>query len=115
MPDSELKDEPKSGEEKRQGREGSPSAACSRPFPWCVGGVQGVANVGYFLLMADPGGGVGGPGGFGQGRALASVSKPIPQRKRGNFEVETEKLSSKMRLLPRRKFLVFKNRLFRAN
>ena len=60
-------------------------------------------------------GGVGGQGGPGQDRASASVSKLISQRTRGNFQEETEKLSLKMRLLPRRKFLVLKNRLFRAN
>ena len=70
--------------EERQGRGGLPSAACSHPFSWSTGGVQGVTIVGCFLVVVYPGGGVGGPGGPGQGGALVSVSEPLLQRKRGN-------------------------------
>ena len=77
MPGSELKDKPKLGEEKRQGRRGFAAAACARPVPWRVGVVQGVTTVGCFLHLICPGGGVGGPGGLGQGGALASVSNPL--------------------------------------
>ena len=60
----------------------------SHPFSWSTGGVQGVTLVGCFLLAVYPGGGVGGPGGLGQGGALASVSKPLLQRMRGNGIVD---------------------------
>ena len=70
---------------KDKAEEGYPSAACSHPFSWCFGVVQGVTIVGWFLLLVSWVSGVGGPGGRGQGRALGIASKPPLQRRRVFF------------------------------
>ena len=80
-----LKMNPNQERRKDKADGGLSSAACSHPFSWSTGGVQGVTIVGCFLLVVYPGGGVGGPGGLGQGGALVIVSEPLLQRKRGSI------------------------------